>query len=186
MKTDQIARTILTALVGATVGIPQAIASPSARPATGVPPRAASSEVIVLPQVIAPGVPARATNGATDDPNPCPFPIRTWAYVSHVPTALANGDIRIHVIKAISYQPSNGTRTVFETDNFNVLVHHSHPRSDWTITGRPGEWYLGTKRIWLEKGTFSATPNAHGGETINNPHPTGLSRQPSLCTALHR
>jgi hypothetical protein len=185
MKTVPITLAALAGAVATTVGISQALASPPARPAAGIPPQAAAGEITVTPQIINPGVGPRATNGATDDPNPCTFPIRTWAYIVHTPTPLANGDIRIHVIKAISYQPLDQARTIFETDDFSVLIHHTHPQSNWRITGRYGEWWLGGKKIWSEVGRFSASPTANGGEILHNPHPRGIAKQPSLCMSLH-
>jgi hypothetical protein len=80
------------------------------------------------PQVVNPGAQAVATNGQRGEaPNRCSFPFRFWAYHSLTPTPLHNGDLRLHIIRVISYQTLDARRTVFETDNFHVLIHHTHP-----------------------------------------------------------
>lgn len=73
---------------------------------------------------------------------------------------------------------------MFETDSFHVLIHHTHPLTHWTITGRCGGWFLAGKVIWREAGGLSATPTATGGETVVDPDPGPLTTKPNLCRAL--
>jgi hypothetical protein len=168
-------------------------ATPSAAVAIGpsnqLPPQLVAETKIperwFTPQIVDPGAQAIATNGQRgEDPNPCTFPYRFWAYHSLTPTWLSNGDLRLHIIRVVSYQTVDARSTVFETDNFHVLIHHTHPLKNWTITGRYGQWFLGSKVIWREAGMLSATPTPTGGETVVDPHPGPLTTKPNLCTAL--
>jgi len=136
------------------------------------------------PQVVRPGARPVATDGQREERNACSFPYRFWAYHNLTPTRLANGDVSLHIIRVVSFQTLNGRRTVFETDNFHVLIYHSHPLKNWKITGRYGEWFLNAKRVWLESGELSATPIPGGGETVVDPDPTRMSTKPDLCRTL--
>ena len=149
-----------------------------------LPPEATVPERTFTPQVVKPGSQPVSTDGQRDQGNACSFPYRFWAYHDLTPTPRANGDVSLHIIRVVSFQTLNGRRTVFETDNFHVLIHHTHPLKNWKITGRYGEWYLNAKRVWLESGVLSATPIPGGGETVVDPHPRPMSRRPDLCKIL--
>jgi hypothetical protein len=140
-------------------------------------------ELWYTPQLVKPGARPFATNGQPEEPNECSFPFRFWGYQYGTHTYLTSGDLRLHLIKVISYQALSG-HTVFETDNFYVLIDHAHPFKDWKVTGRYGEWFLDAKRVWLESGVLSATPNPSGGETVVDPHPGPITTKPDLCKTL--
>ena len=142
----------------------------------------AKPETWFVPQLVKPGAQPVSIYGSREAPNQCSFPIRFWGYADTPHTYLANGDLTFHIIKAISYQAQNG-RTVFETDNFNVRIDHTHPLKDWKVTGRYGEWHLDSKLVWLEQGPVTVTPTPDG-ESVHSPHPTHLSKQPDLCKLL--
>jgi hypothetical protein len=170
-----------------------ASSSGSSKPRVGasspLPPQLAAElkvpEHWFAPQVVQPGARAINTRGQRpEDANPCSFPFRFWGYDNLTPTTLANGDVRVHIIRVISYQSMSGQRTAFETDNFHVLIYHTHPLKNWKITGRFGEQFLNRKLVWLESGLLSATPLPSGGETVVDPHPTRLSTKPDLCKLL--
>lgn len=178
--------------IAAAIALPLA-AAPTAAVATGpshhLPPQLVAETKIperwFAPQIVDPGAQAIATNGQRgEDPNGCTFPYRFWAYHSLTPTWLHDGDLRLHIIRVVSYQTVDARSTVFETDNFRVLIHATHPLKNWTITGRYGQWFLGTKIIWREAGVLSATPTPTGGETVIDPHPGPLTTKPNLCATL--
>lgn len=142
-----------------------------------------AAERWILPQIVAPGARPVVSGGGREDPNRCSFPYRISAYHAQSTKRLPDGDLDIHIIRVITYQNLDASNTIFETDNFTVTVNHLHPKRDWKITGRYGDWHLNQKLAWLDQGILTGTPTAHG-IVVRNLHPGRLSTQPSLCAEL--
>ncbi len=95
-----------------------------------LPPEATVPERTFTPQVAKPGSQPISTDGQQDEGNAFPFSYRFCAYHNLAPTPHANGDVSLHIIRMVLVPDTDGRRTVFETDNFHVLVYHATTEND--------------------------------------------------------